>query len=228
MGAMSEQPKEQPAQAELPGTPAKVDAKETAPEQTRDYAAELKALESRAAKAEKRAKDVESKLTETTGLMEKIKSAFGGDGKDVDPVAKAKELEQHNGALASKYKSAVLRNELTSQLVANKVRPDLLKHALRLIEVDAEVDLDAGRVKNAEAVTEAVAAFKAEYASVYFEQPAAPVAEGKPSVKAGSVPANPKQPESGKPQPEMTPEMAMKLPIGELRKWRADQIAKGH
>jgi len=225
---MSEATKsEAAAQTEIPGTaPAKVEtAAEAKP--ARDYDAELKAAAQAAAKADKRAKDLEAKLADMGSVVEKIKGVFGGE-KVEDPLAKVKELESRTSDYERKFKGALQRNALAESLVRAKVRPDLLDHALRLVDLDGvEFDLDAGRVKNADAVESAVLAFKEKFGGVYFQTDApAPAAPGKPGIPASAMPPSPGQPASKPAQPDITPEMAMKLPLSELRAWRARQLGQ--
>ena len=224
---MSEPEKKAEAQTEIPGTaPKAADDKPAvaAASDARDYAAELKAAESARAKAEKQAKALEAKLGETSGVLEKLRTVFTGGDQNVDPVEKAKALEAKANDAMARYKGAVLRNALTERLVANNVKPDLLKHTLRLVDVEGlEID-DTGTIKNADALDAAVSSFKEEFGSVYFVQPAAPPPpDGKPGVPASSVPKTPGQPPPQKPVGDITPEMAARLPLPELRALIAKQ-----
>lgn len=217
---MSEPIKVEAAQAEIPGTAPNADETKTAAaEPARDWSAELKAAQSLASKAEKRAKDLEAKHAESSGVLEKLHAAFGGGDQTVDPVVRVKELEAKHNDAVGKFKQAVLRNALTERLVQNKVQPELLKHALRLVDVEGvEID-DAGGIKNAEAIDAAVGGFKEQYGKTYFVQEAAPSApEGKPGIPAGHIPKLPGQPAASKPAPELTSEMAMTLPIAEVKR----------
>lgn len=217
---MSEPIKVEAAQAEIPGTAPKADETKTAAaEPARDWSAELKAAQTLANKAEKRAKELEAKHAESSGVLEKLRAAFGPGDQAVDPVTRVKELEAKHNDAVGKFKSAVLRNALTERLVQNKVQPELLAHALRLVDVEGvEID-DAGGIKNGEAIDAAVGGFKEKFGKVYFVQDAAPAApEGKPGIPAGTIPKLPGQPPASKPVPELTSEMAMTLPIAEVKR----------
>jgi len=226
---MSEPEKKAEAQTEIPGTaPKAADDKPAvaAAADARDYAAELKAAESARLRAEKQAKALEAKLGETSSVLEKLRTVFTGGDQNVDPVEKAKALEAKANDAISRYKGAVLRNALTERLVANNVKPDLLNHTLRLVDVEGlEID-DAGTIRNADALDGAVASFKEKFGGVYFVQPAAPAPEGKPTVPASSVPRAPGQPPPAKPMPDLTPEQIMTLPMEEVRKWKAAQLMR--
>lgn len=217
---MSEPIKVEAAQAEIPGTAPKADETKTAAaEPARDWSAELKAAQTLANKAEKRAKELEAKHAESSGVLEKLRAAFGPGDQAVDPVTRVKELEAKHIAAVSQFKNAVLRNALTERLVQNKVQPELLAHALRLVDVEGvEID-DAGGIKNGEAIDAAVGGFKEKFGKVYFVQDAPAAEATRPGVPSSTVPKHPGQPPQQKPDPAMTPDRVMSLTAEENRKF---------
>lgn len=224
---MSEPIKVEAAQAEIPGTAPKADETKTAAaEPARDWSAELKAAQTMASKAEKRARELEAKHAESSGVLEKLRAAFGPGDQAVDPVTRVKELEAKHNDAVGKFKQAVLRNALTERLVQNKVQPELLAHALRLVDVEGvEID-DAGRISNGDAIDAAVGGFKEKFGKVYFVQDAPAVEATRPGVPSSTVPKHPGQPAASKPAPELTAEQIMTLPMEEVRKWKAAQLMR--
>ena len=224
---MSEPIKVEAAQAEIPGTAPKADETKTAAaEPARDWSAELKAAQTLASKAEKRAKELEAKHAESSGVLEKLRAAFGPGDQAVDPVTRVKELEAKHIDAVGKFKNAVLRNALTEKLVLNKVQPELLDHALRLVDVEG-VDIDdAGKINNGEAIDAAVGGFKEKFGKVYFVQDAPAVEATRPGVPSSTVPKHPGQPAAGKPMPELTADQIMTMPMEEVRKWKAAQLMR--
>lgn len=206
-------------QTTIPGTEAQA-AKPAVP--ARDYEADIKAAEQRAAKAEKAAKAAEAKHAETAGVLEKLKGVFGGEAKDpAAEVAALRERAAQADARAAEHRRTAARMLVEREVVALASREGAIDPSdlVALVSAGIDVDEESMSIKDHEALVRRVSEAKASKPYLFRgrEQAASPAPiAGKPAP----APAAAKPAEA--PAQELTWDFINTAPVQAIR----DAIAK--
>jgi hypothetical protein len=187
------------APAAASAAPAKQEAKGT------DWEAEAKAARKEAAKAAKEAESAAKAAAEQAALLDSLKTALGA-GKKEDPLEKASAALARASALEQRVRNSIVREAMRSIASDAHDVSDIL-HNLPASAFDVDVDGEA--LKNAEAVSELVAALRAKKPHLFKAPAAAPSAaaaaeKGPPLPMAARPPAAKQAADGGAAQPRPT------------------------